>query len=287
MVSKNKETFHLQLPGAPLSFRFDEGGWLLATVRTDQTPLELAGLARHDLDLSARLWALGQLDSLPDPVAVAARRFIMLNEPEPLQRVRALAQSASDHSSETVAIARAALQDPDSDVRAQAIQTLGLLDSIGIDTLADRMYHTDPNTSVRIAALSTCAKIAGPRALPLLIGAAAAGLPTPLRAAAAWELARINSPQAVDALDALTRANEPRELRLAGLDGLAIQRDSVRAVAVASKYIRDPDPAFAAAAVRTLGKFGGTNGRAFLRALEEKEARVIVKAAIAEVLKKQ
>ncbi len=37
-VSRQREVFHLALPSEPLSFRFDEGGWLLGTVVGDLTP---------------------------------------------------------------------------------------------------------------------------------------------------------------------------------------------------------------------------------------------------------
>jgi aminopeptidase N len=51
MVSKQSETFAIPLPSEPLSFRFDEGGWLLGTVRGDLSNAELAQEAKHDLDV--------------------------------------------------------------------------------------------------------------------------------------------------------------------------------------------------------------------------------------------
>ncbi|MDB4911361.1 MAG: hypothetical protein JWO39_2184, partial [Gemmatimonadetes bacterium] len=92
MMTKQDQHFVIALPGAPLTFRFDEGGWLLGTVKTDQTPEELSELARHDLDLAGRWWALSALDSSSAPVARDARRFIALNDPVAELRAEALRQ---------------------------------------------------------------------------------------------------------------------------------------------------------------------------------------------------
>jgi aminopeptidase N len=42
MVTEQGQRFDLPLPAAPVTFRFDEGGWLLGTVTTDQSVAELA-----------------------------------------------------------------------------------------------------------------------------------------------------------------------------------------------------------------------------------------------------
>ena len=83
MMTTQDQKFAIRLPSAPVTFRFDEGGWLLGTVNTDQTPEELSELAKHDLDLAARVWALAALDSSSAPAARDARRFISLNDAEP------------------------------------------------------------------------------------------------------------------------------------------------------------------------------------------------------------
>ena len=118
-----------------------------------------------------------------------------------------------------------------------------------------------------------------------MIDATGVGLPLPLRAAAAWGLSKIDDPRASYALEALTLPSQPRDLRLAGLDGLAAQRDSARAAAVATQYLDDPDPRFAAAAVRDLAKTGGAKGRARLQSVGSKESRTAVKAAIENALR--
>ena len=72
MISKQRDTFAIPLPDAPLSVRFDEGGWLLGQVTGDQTTAELATMAEHDLEFAARFWALQQLAGSHDSAAVSA-----------------------------------------------------------------------------------------------------------------------------------------------------------------------------------------------------------------------
>ena len=48
--------FELALPGAPITFRFDEGGWLLGTVTTDQTPDRAGASWRGTISISRRAW---------------------------------------------------------------------------------------------------------------------------------------------------------------------------------------------------------------------------------------
>ena len=53
MVAQQTDTFALALPSAPLSFRFDEGAWLLGTVKADQAPGRTGAMAMHDLESGA------------------------------------------------------------------------------------------------------------------------------------------------------------------------------------------------------------------------------------------
>jgi aminopeptidase N len=283
-VSKQRETFSIPLPAPPLSFRFDEGGWLLGTIKTDQTAAELAQLARHDLDVSARNWALCALDSMPDSAAVQARRFIVLNEHVAALRREALRQLAGDSARESRDVARSALRDPDSQVRAQALTTLATLERDSLKPVAQTMYQADPNTWVRIAALQVLASDSSAEALPLIVQATAVTEPTPLRGAAADLLKGYRGRESADALAKLTDPSEPRDLRKVALDALTEQGDSTRAAELAARYLADYDPIFAATAAGALAKVGGASGRAKLVAEERKETRVTVRAAIVRAL---
>ncbi len=194
MVSKKSETFQVRLPGAPLSFRFDEGGWLLGQVHTDQSPAELADMARHDLDTSARNWALRELSASTDSAAVDARRFIVRNEHEPDLRVEALRQMARNPTHEDATVARTALRDPDGAVRSQALQSLSTLAPDGLDTTALAMYRTDPEEDVRATALAVYAGAAGARALATLEEATSPDLPLNIRSTAVRMLGRLRDP---------------------------------------------------------------------------------------------
>ncbi len=284
MVAKQRESFPIPLPGDPLSVRFDEGGWLLGQVTSDLTPSELADMAKHDLDYSARSWALDQLAQSTDPAAVAARRFIVLNEHDASLRAMALGQMGSDAAPEGVAVVRSALRDPDSDVRARAVQALATLDAPAARAAADTVARTDPNSTVRAAALRVLTRLAGAAALPDLLAAVQPGHPLSLRFSAAIGLARFHTSEAVAALAAATGPTEDRNIREGALNLMVQQGDTAQVVALATKYLDDPDALFAANAVGVLAREGGASARAQLLERYAHETRVRVRTAIGRVL---
>ncbi len=284
-ISKQSDTFAIPLPGAPLSVRFDEGGWLLGQVKSDQTPAELADMAKHDLDVSARAWALSQLAGSSDSAAVAARRFIVLNEHEAALRRMALEQLRDDGTPDGLATAASALRDPDSDVRAQALRTLAQLDTATARARAEDMAERDPNDWVRAAALQVLARFGGAAALPRFLAAVRPGGPFRLRFAAGLGLVRYHTPEAVAALAANTEPSEGRGVRTAALNLMVQQGDTARVVALATRYLDDPDAIFAAAAVRLLARVGGARSRALLLERFGNETRTRVRSAIEEVLR--
>jgi len=285
MVQAEKtQTFDMVLPGKPLSFRFDEGGWLLGKVHTDQTPKELADMARHDLDTSARNWALHALAKSQDTSAVDARRFIVLNEHEPPLRAEALRQMAHDSTAVGIGIARSALRDPDPSVRSRALVTLFGLDSVGIGKTALAMYQDDPSPAVEAAALNLYAHSAGTQALSVLVEASSPGKPPVIRMQAAEGLAHLGASGAVDALARLTDPSESRGLRQAGLLGLIQAGDTAKAVSVATRGLTDYDPLYSQAAVQALARIGTPQARAKLQAALKSETRVHVKDAIERAL---
>ncbi|HJP57990.1 MAG TPA: M1 family aminopeptidase [Gemmatimonadales bacterium] len=285
MVTKPSETFSIALPSAPVTFRFDEGGWLLGTVTTDQTPAELAELARHDTDWAARNWALRALAGSTDSSAVAARRFVLLNERSPTLRAVAVSQMATDRSPAGLDAVRSALRDPESGVRASALVAFFRLDSAAAGPVAKAMMDTDPNDAVRATALTAYARAAGTAAVPALIAATAVGLPTNNRATAAVQLGRLRDPRGADALERLTAPSEPRNLRGTALQALVQLGDTARAAAVATKGLGDYDPLYAVQAAGVLGQVGGASGRAALERAQASETRVTVKAAIVRALR--
>ena len=286
MVAKPRETFAIALPGAPVSVRFDEGGWLLGRVTSDMTPAELAAMAEHDLEFAARYWALEQLEQSRDTAAVAARRFIVLNEHDAPLRARALAQMTRDSSPAGVGVARSALQDPDPDVRARALRTLLALDSAEARRAAETL-GADPSDAVLETAMSVLQRTEGPAARPSLLTEVRPGVPLGVRFSAAAALGRIRSPEAATALERLTAPSEDRSLRVYGLNLLAQQGDTAGAVSVATRYLDDPDPLFASSAVSVLGRIGGATGRARLQERLAMETRVRVRAAIERILQPQ
>jgi aminopeptidase N len=284
LVSKRGETFPIALPSAPLSVRFDEGGWLLGKVTSDLTPAELAAMAEHDLDFSARYWALAQLDQSRDTAAVAARRLIVLNEHDPALRAMALGQMTGDTAAAGVAVVGSALRDPDPGVRTRAVQVLAVLDSATARPRAATMAASDPNDGVRAAALRVLNGFGDAAALPLDLDDVRPGHPLPLRFAAALGLVHLKTPEAVAALRSATAPSEDRNVRQAALNLMAQQGDTAQVVALATRYLDDPDALFAASAAGVLARVGGAPAHALLERRYAAESRPLVKAAIGRVL---
>ena len=285
MISKQRDTFAIPLPDAPLSVRFDEGGWLLGQVTGDQTTAELATMAEHDLEFAARFWALQQLAGSHDSAAVLARRLIVLNDRDPALRRVALEQMTADSMPEGKDIVRSALRDPDSGVRVRALRALRVLDPAAQAAAARGLYAGDPSNFVRASALGVLARSGAADVLPLLVDATRPGQPGLVRQTAAFSLARFHAPEAAAALERLTAPGEDRNNRVGALNLLPQQGDTARAVTLATRYLDDPDALFAASAVRVLAHLGGAPARALLLQRLAKEPRVRVRSAIEEVLR--
>jgi aminopeptidase N len=283
MISKQRDTFAIPLPGAPISVRFDEGGWLLGQVTSDQTTPELADMAKHDLDFAGRYWALRQLAQSRDTVALSARRFIVLNEHDADLRRLALRQLTGDSTPETRDAVSSALRDPDSEVRRQALTGLMTMDSAAALAAARPMADADPSSYVRATALGVLAS-RGASALPGLLAAARPGQQFVLRFRAGVGLAKIHSPQATAALEAMTAPDEDRNLRSTALNLMMQQGDTARVIALATRYLDDPDPLFATNAVSVLARIGGAAAHTLLQERYARETRVRVKTAIGREL---
>ncbi len=284
MVDKQHQTFDLPLPAAPLSFRFDEGGWLLGTVTTDQTPAELAELAKHDLDFTARWWALRQLVSSTDSSAVSARRLIALNEHNEHLRAEALRQLSGDASADSRSIVRSALADPSGEVRAAALRGVVRADSTAAQaTIVDMIEH-DPSAAVQMTALAVYNPNVAPQGTALLVDHLLHGATNPIRNTAALALLKRPDAAGAAALETATQPVETRDLRTIALQTLAKWPDKSSAIRVATRYLNDGDPLFAVAAARQLGAIGGDAGRAALQSALQSETRVTVRAAINQAL---
>jgi len=285
MITKQAETFALALPSTPLSLRFDEGGWLLGTITTDQTPAELGDMARHDLEWAARNWALRQLEGSEAPEAVEARRFIVLNEHSESLREEAVHQLAADRSGDSRRIVTSALHDPSSEVRAAALAAVAGYDTAAAQPVVREMMLHDPNYHVQSVAVGLFDPARDADGLALLLERLTPAYVTSIRAAAAVRASRIPGGGIDSALVRLTDPVEARDLRSLALRLLGRRDDRSIAVATARAALGDYDPLYSVAGVRLLARAGGDEGRAILQQALAKESRVTVRAAIQEALK--
>lgn len=284
MVTEQDQRFLLALPGDPVTFRFDDGGWLLGTVHTDQTPEELAELAKHDLEFAARYWALAALDSSTTDAAREARRFVALNEPAPELRAEAIRQIGLYDAGVSKDLLAAALGDPAGSVRGRAIRSLARGDTAAIQADAVRLIRNDPSFLVQAQALGVYDPSRAPEGTALLIDRIRHGGATIVRTAAAERLSLKPDDAGAAALEAMTAEQEPRNVRGEALSLLARWPDKARGIAVATRSLSDGDPLFAKLAVRTLARIGGEAGGATLTAALARETRVTVRAAIAAAI---
>ena len=284
MMTAQDQRFVIDLPSVPITFRFDEGGWLLGTVKTDQSQEELAELAKHDLDLAARWWALATLDSSTSPAARDARRFIALNERVPELREEAIRQIGTADASASRDLIAAALGDPSNIVRAEAIRSLPRADSAAVQGEALELILHDQSFTVQAAALSVYDPTKSPRGTALLIDRISKGGAEGVRAEAAQRLLLAPDAAGLNALEQMTDVKEPRGVRMLGLRLLSRWPDKARGVAVATRCISDGDPLFAVDAVETLARIGGAEGKATLQHAMSGESRVTVKAAMVKGL---
>jgi len=284
MVDTQHQSFDIPLSGAPISFRFDDGGWLLGTVTTDQSPTELSALARHDLDFTARWWAIRQLATSTDTAARFARHFIALNDENENMRAEAVRQLGNDRSPDAVRIVRSALVDPSSAVRSSAIEALASHDTAGVQATAVSLIEHDPSTAVQVAALSVYDPAIAPQGTALLVDHVLHGGSLGIRTLAAERLSLKPDTAGLAAIDAATDPREPREMRMRALSILAKWPDRSRAIDVSTRYLADDDPLFASEAAQRLGAIGGDAGRTALQAALSKEQRVTVRAALTAAL---
>jgi len=284
MSTEQNQKFVIALPSAPITFRFDEGGWLLGTVHTDQSPEELSEIATHDLDLSGRWWALTTLDSSNTPAARDARRLIALNDAVSQMRAEAIRQIGTHDRATSKDMLVASLGDPSGTVRGVAIEALAQGDTAGAQAEAVRLITTDPSFTAQEAALGVYDPAVAPQGTALLVDRINHGGSAGVRLTAAQQLLLKPDAAGLAALEALTATQETRAARTTALNLLAEWPDRAPAIAIATKYLSDGDPLFAVAAARALGRIGGDAGKATLRRAETSESRVTVKAAIVKAL---
>ncbi len=285
MVTSQHQQFTIPLPGAPLGFRFDEGGWLLGTVTTDQTPAELAAMARHDLEFRARYWALAALDSSRTSEARDARRLIALNDENEHMRALAVEQLAADSGAMDTTIVRSALRDPSDEVRAAALRGLArLLGPAAMQGVALDMMEHERSNQVKTAAVRLYDPATNPQGNAPLLDLAAHGGSLELELWAAAQMRQKQDSAAAAATADLTDWKQPREIRTNALQILASWQDKSRAIAIATRGLDDGDPLFASFAAMVLGRIGGDAGKSALRAALTRETRVTVKAAITRAL---
>ena len=169
---------------------------------------------------------------------------------------------ASSHLAVSDIISR--LDDPDRDVREEAVRALGHIGSAdAVDALLERLR--DPNSTIRPEAAQALGMIGDPRAVPALTECAASPLPEVREAC-------------TRALEVIRRPRSPmriiRELR--AIDGPSSDETMSDVIG----YLENPDPEVREEAARALGRIGLTEAvTALVRALRDPQSSIRPEAA--------
>ncbi|HJZ88586.1 MAG TPA: M1 family aminopeptidase, partial [Polyangia bacterium] len=281
-MAQAEDRFELPARERPQMVRFDDGGWILKTLKFDRSTEELSWQLANSDHLSARMEAIDGLgEKLTDERATEALTRV-LGQPKAHWAVRARAAEALAARKKSTAARKAllsALEDPEARVRtatakalgsfngdqevalalqqhlqsdrsyatqAAAVHALGqVLGKAGFDVVASGLAIPSQRDRVGTAALETMAEIDPGRALPRLLEAAAVGKPYPLR---------------MSALSALARAS-------ADVDGA----DKLRIYEVLDQGLRADYYRARLAALRALGQLGGERAQARLERAAKEE----------------
>jgi aminopeptidase N len=80
-VEEAQQRFYFPLPRKPLAVRFDQGGWILKTLKFERPVELLTYQLTHDADVLGRIEAAEELGKLGDPKSVEALAAALLNDP--------------------------------------------------------------------------------------------------------------------------------------------------------------------------------------------------------------
>ena len=170
-VERDSATFTFPCSSKPLMVRFDKGHWLLKKLDFPKPAGEWVFQLHNDSDALGRMDAirtLGDSLSLPGVAAELASQFSQENVD--FVRREIIRTLSSDTSGALAGILPAALHDPNSGVRTEAVRALAenpqLMPS-PFDTLLT-IYRSDSSYSVQRQVLNAAVTIDSARAIPLI-----------------------------------------------------------------------------------------------------------------------
>jgi aminopeptidase N len=259
-VARPLEEFSFPLPEPPRMTRFDAGYHLLKTLEFDRSLEELSTQLSRDPDVPGRVWAAEQLGARPVDAAAAGVLAGALAK-EPFWGVRA--DIAKSLGKIRVAAARdallSALKDPDTRVRAEAVESLGRFrdDPKAADAIRTA-FRREQNPYVRAAAAKAFAASRAPGAFDLLKEAASLPSYRDVIAAGAYAgMEDLGDPRAIPLLKEGTKYGRPRHQREAAIQALGkmARGDARKEISdFLTQLLQDPWVFARDAAIQALGK---------------------------------
>lgn len=157
------------------------------------------------------------LPDSPDAAASVARAFG--REENPNLRSMLLREYArrlgEDAESGREVFSRAALEDTDPNVRAEAVTLIGRRGDPRDQALMEQIINQEPNLPIRQRAVMSYAETGKDSSLPYLENLARdTGAPLPMRASAVLAIGRVGGDRAIQTLDLMAQSDPDQEIRL-------------------------------------------------------------------------
>jgi aminopeptidase N len=227
-VDRAEQEFTFRVDAKPLIVNFDRGNILIKTLKFEKPNEELGYQARHDADVTGRIWAVGELKKHKDDEVARALGEVLTKDTFWGVKVEAARALASFQTAAAKAALLAGAKDAKSAVRREAIKGLGQFK----DKELAEFFISVINTDQSYYAIGDAARALG----------------------------ATGSPKAFEVLvKTLDMTSDKEVIRAAALQGLAATGDQ-RGLDFALKYAAAPQrEAVRAAALQTAWQLGKGN----------------------------
>lgn len=217
------QQFDIPLDFQPQWTAFDPDDFIDKTLHFPEPEDALIAQAQKDPSMMSRVWAVQQLSAQPDgEKAAAALAGVLENDSFYGVRAEAAASLGALGSETAKSALLSALKQPDSRVRAAAVQALGRFakEPAVYDALVREM-RSDKSYAAEAAAAEALGKSGVPQAFDVLQAEVAANPEVHVMRAALDALATTRDPRAIPILLAKAQPGQMQRVRLTALAGLA------------------------------------------------------------------
>lgn len=291
-ISGADETFTWKLPARPDFVHFDDGGWLLKTVKHDKSLDELRAQLEKDDDPVARVEAIEALGEMAGDDGAAQTVAKAAGNPKLARRVRTAATRALASWPRSAAARAGALRllsDKEAHIRASAAGALAAFEGdAAVAAALGKALAGDRSPATQSAAVRSLGRVLGKQGWhEVAKGLGVASFRDSVKAATIDVLARLDGERALPLLLDEARYGRPYDTRMTAMSALgdlapeldAASRKQIAGV-LAEGAQRDRWYRARQSAMRNLAAVGGTDARTALeRIAKEDDGEAYRKAA--------